>query len=198
MRCFENLGCRVSHPLRNDPDVFADTLDIFFFFPLRDSPLSSSSISEAASLRAHCNPHMFFIFAYFPPPPPHSSLPWLVFDVVSVLVLFSLMLQCVADVGGSTSPKITVLIFTFEDVAFRIGETFHFVGVCFGIFFVPATENSLDVQSGTFFVHFKPNFSSRGGFLLCCQTPLNAVGFLLKATIQVVTQPNYTSLCMQK
>lgn len=77
------------------------------------------------------------------------------------------MLQCVADVGGGTSPKITVLIFIFEDVAFRIGETFHFVGVCFGIFFVPATGSSLDVQSGTFLVCIL-NQISQAELDFCC------------------------------
>lgn len=189
----------MSHPLRNDPDVFADTLDIFFSSSPSATLLSLPPLFPKQLLCGLTVTLTYFLFLLiFRLFSPHSSLPWLVFDVVSVLVLFSLMLQCVADVGGGTSPKITVLIFIFEDVAFRIGETFHFVGVCFGIFFVPTTGSSLDVQSGTFFVHFKPNFSSRAGFLLSCQTPLNVVGFLLKATIQVFTQPNYISLRMQK
>lgn len=59
-----NLGCWVfrRHPLRNIPTCLR-TLLIFFF---SHSPLSSSSLPEAASLRAHCNPHLWLIFRLFP------------------------------------------------------------------------------------------------------------------------------------
>lgn len=58
------------------------------------------------------------------------------------------MLRCLADVGGCTSSNVTLLIFFCGDVASLIGETFHFAGVCFSIFFL--SESSFDMQPGSY------------------------------------------------
>lgn len=74
-------------------------------------------------------------------------LPWLVLTRFRFWC-FSLMLRRFADVGACTSSNVTLLIFFCGDVASLIGETFHFAGVCFGIFFL--SESSFDMQPGTY------------------------------------------------
>lgn len=154
------------HPLRDIPTCLR-TLSVFFFTPLL-LPLSLPLLLFPKQLlllsELTCyDPHLLpLISRLFPP--------FIMACLGVVLVLFSdlaVFLWC-WRLLVSEGAKITVLIFTFEDFAFLIGEEFNFAGVCFGIFFVLLCA-ALTSKWELFFLSFKPNISDRAGFALNCQ-----------------------------